>query len=76
MAPNKLSIAQDPYRWPLSIDYAANALLGAELITKDLAGKPAQYAGDASTADEEAGVRLVRSDSPRRLPTSSLRSTS
>ena len=76
MAPNKLSIAQDPYRWPLSIDYAANALLGAELITKDLAGKPAQYAGDAATADEEAGVRRGAVGLARLLPTSSPRSTS
>ena len=62
MAPNKLSIAEDPYRWPLSIDYAANALLGAELITKDLAGKPAQYAGDASMQTKKRVFGSVRSD--------------
>lgn len=64
MAPNKLSIAQDPYRWPLSIDYSANALLGAELITKDLAGKPAQYAGDAALQTKKRVFGSVRSDSP------------
>ena len=63
-APNKLSIAQDPYRWPLSIDYSANALLGAELITKNLAGKPAQYAGDAALQTKKRVFGSVRSDSP------------
>ena len=63
-APNKLSIAQDPYRWPLSIDYAANALLGAELINKNLANKPAQYAGDTALQTEKRVFGSVRSDSP------------
>jgi hypothetical protein len=62
-SPNKLSIAQDPYRWPLNIDFAANALLGAELITKNLAGKPAQYAGDAALQSKKRVFGLVRSES-------------
>jgi hypothetical protein len=64
MAPNKLSIAQSPYRWPLSVDFAANALLGAELIGKVLAGKPAEYAGDASLQSKKRVFGTVRSDSP------------
>ena len=63
-SPNKLSIAQDPYRWPLALDGAANALLGAELITKVLAGKPAQYAGDATMQKEKRVFGAVRSTSP------------
>jgi hypothetical protein len=62
MAPNKLSIAQSPYRWPLSIDFAANALLGAELIGKVLAGKPAEFAGDASMHTKKRVFGGVRSD--------------
>ena len=62
-APNKLSIAQDPYRWPLNIDFAANALLGAELINKNLAGKPAQYAGDAALQSKKRVFGDVRSES-------------
>ncbi len=62
-SPNKLSIAQDPYRWPLNIDFAANALLTAELITKNLADKPAQYAGDASLQSKKRVFGVVRSDS-------------
>jgi hypothetical protein len=61
-SPNKLSISQDPYRWPLNIDFAANALLGAELITKNLVGKPAQYAGDASLQAKKRVFGSVRSD--------------
>jgi hypothetical protein len=64
MAPNKLSIAQSPYRWPLSVDFAANALLGAELIGKVLANKPAEYAGDASLQTKKRVFGTVRSDSP------------
>ena len=61
-APNKLAIAEDPYRWPLTIDNSANALLGADLITKYLAGKPAQYAGDASLQTKKRVFGSVRSD--------------
>jgi hypothetical protein len=64
MAPNKLSIAQSPYRWPLSVDFAANALLGAELIGKVLAGKPAEFAGDESLQTKKRVFGTVRSDSP------------
>jgi hypothetical protein len=63
-SPNKLSIAEDPYRWPLALDTAANALLGAELITKDLAGKPAEFAGDAATQAKKRVFGTVRSTSP------------
>ncbi|MEX1009349.1 MAG: hypothetical protein WD271_16140 [Acidimicrobiia bacterium] len=62
MAPNKLSIAQSPYRWPLSLDFAANALLGAELIIKVLAGKPAEHAGDTSLQTKKRVFGTVRSD--------------
>ena len=31
-APNKIAIAQSPYRWPLGVDYSANALLARSAI--------------------------------------------
>jgi hypothetical protein len=62
MAPNKLSIAQSPYRWPLGVDAAANALLGAELIGKQFVGKPAEYAGDPTLQKKTRVFGTVRSD--------------
>jgi hypothetical protein len=46
--PNKSAIEQAPYRWPISLDTAANAVLGAEFVSKNLVGKPAKFAGDES----------------------------
>jgi hypothetical protein len=63
MAPNKLSIAQSPYRWPLGVDAAANALLGAELIGKQFVGKPAEFAGDSALQTKKRVFGTVRSDS-------------
>ena len=61
-APNKIAIAESPYRWPLGIDYSANALLAAELIGKVLAGKPAEFAGDTSMQSKKRVFGSVRSD--------------
>ena len=63
MAPNKLSIAQSPYRWPLGVDAAANALLAAELIGKQFVGKPAEFAGDSALQTKKRVFGTVRSDS-------------
>ncbi len=63
-APNKLSIAQSPYRWPVALDYATTALLGAELIGKNFAGKPAKFAGDESLQTKKRVFGAVRSDAP------------
>jgi hypothetical protein len=63
MAANKVSISQSPYRWPLGVDGAANALLAAELIGKQLVDKPAQYAGDSALQTKKRVFGTVRSDS-------------
>ncbi len=61
--PNKVSITQSPYRWPVAIDYATTALLGAELIGKNFAGKPAKFAGDKSLQTKKRVFGTVRSSS-------------
>jgi hypothetical protein len=63
-SPNKLSIAQSPYRWPVALDYGTTALLGAEFIGKNLAGKKASFAGDDSLQAKKRVFGAVRSDAP------------
>jgi len=63
-APNKVSIAESPYRWPVAIDFATTALLGAELIGKNFAGKPAKFAGDKSLQTKKRVFGTVRANSP------------
>ena len=58
--PNRAAIEQAPYRWPVALDYAANAFLGAELTGKVLAGKPAKFAGDESMQGTKRVFGTVR----------------
>ena len=58
--PNKSAIEQAPYRWPVALDTAANAFLGAELVGNVLAGKPAKFAGDESMQGEKRVFGTVR----------------
>ena len=61
--PNRAALEQAPYRWPITIDMSANALLGAELVGKTLVGKPATFAGDDETQKQKRVFGTVRSDS-------------
>ncbi len=62
--PNSVSIEQSPYRWPVAIDYATTALLGAEMIGKNFVGKPAKFAGDEELQTKKRVFGTVQSDSP------------
>ncbi|HEY7107073.1 MAG TPA: hypothetical protein VH986_11765 [Acidimicrobiia bacterium] len=61
-SPNKESIAQAPYRWPVAIDFTTTALAGAELIGKNFAGKPAKFAGDSNLQSKKRVFGTVLSD--------------
>jgi hypothetical protein len=60
MFPNRAAIEQAPYRWPVALDSAANAFLGAEFVGNTLVGKPAQFAGDESMQDTKRVFGTVR----------------
>jgi hypothetical protein len=55
------TLKQAPYRWGQQ-DNTAATINGAEFVGKQLAGKKAQYAGDAAMHDETRKFGLVLSD--------------
>jgi hypothetical protein len=61
-APNRTAIAQAPYRWPISIDSDATAVLGAELVGKTLVGKKAEFAGSPDLQSKTRVFGTVRPD--------------
>ncbi len=58
--PNKSAIEQAPYRWPIALDTAANAVLAAEFVGKNLVGKPAKFAGDDAFTKQRRVFGTVR----------------
>ena len=62
--PNRAALEQAPYRWPITIDMSANALLGAELDRQD----PGRQARDSSPATRRPRSRSACSG--RCAPTS------
>src|SRR6476659_1767732 len=58
---NEQSIQQSPYRWTAGTDLAANAVLGAEFVGKDLNGKPAKFAGDPALQTKKRVFGVVHS---------------
>jgi hypothetical protein len=58
--PNKSAIEQAPYRWPIALDTAANAVLAAEFVGKNLVDKPAKFAGDESLQRQKRVFGTVR----------------
>ena len=59
---NESMEAQKPYRYSTFIDFWANVISTAELIGKSLKGKPAEWAGDATTQATTRKFGVVYTD--------------
>ena len=59
---NESMDAQKPYRYSTFIDFWANVISTAELVGRNLKGKPAKWAGDAATQQKTRTFGVVYTD--------------